>query len=142
MEPFELVDIELPEEAAGTTLRSKSRPRPCPLLQAAPPPCDDRAPPARASRASFCRAGTAIDLLNHRKGMLLDMSGANAAGMVTVQYEVPSRGMNGVKTKLLSATKGRAARRNGPLRPLEGTAPCARLVAPRARAALTPPGAR
>ena len=74
--------------------------------------------------------------------MLLDMSGANAAGMVTVQYEVPSRGMNGVKTKLLSATKGRAARRNGPLRPLESTAPCARLVAPRARAALTPPGAR
>ena len=51
------------------------------------------------------------------------MSGANAAGMVTVQYEVPSRGMNGVKTKLLSATKGRAARRNGPLRPLEGHCP-------------------
>ncbi len=73
--------------------------------------------------------------------MLLDMSGANAAGMVTVQYEVPSRGMNGVKNKLLSATKGRAARRNGPLRPLESTAPCARLVAPRARAAATPPAA-
>jgi len=67
-EPFELVDIELPEEAAGS----------------------------------------AIDLLNQRKGMLLDMSGANKAGMVTVQYEVPSRGMNGVKTRLLSATKGLA----------------------------------
>ena len=40
--------------------------------------------------------------------MLLDMSGANAAGMVTVQYEVPSRGMNGVKSKLLSATRGLA----------------------------------
>ena len=67
-EPYELVDIELPEEAAGS----------------------------------------AIDLLNQRKGMLLDMSGANSAGMVTVQYEVPSRGMNGVKTRLLSATKGLA----------------------------------
>ena len=66
-EPFELVDIELPEEATGS----------------------------------------AIDLLNQRKGMLLDMSGANQAGMVTVQYEVPSRGMNGVKTRLLSATKVR-----------------------------------
>ena len=66
-EPYELVDIELPEEAAGS----------------------------------------AIDLLNQRKGNMLDMSGANKAGMVTVQYEVPSRGMNGVKTRLLSATKAR-----------------------------------
>jgi len=66
-EPFELVDIELPEEATGS----------------------------------------AIDLLNQRKGVLLDMSSANQAGMVTVQYEVPSRGMNGVKTRLLSATKAR-----------------------------------
>ena len=49
-EPFELVDIELPEETAGS----------------------------------------AIDLLNQRKGMLLDMSSANSAGMVTLQYEVLS----------------------------------------------------
>ena len=40
--------------------------------------------------------------------MLLDMSSANSAGMVTLQYEVPSRGMNGVKSKLLSASRGLA----------------------------------
>lgn len=67
-EPFELVDIELPEEYSGS----------------------------------------AIDLLNQRKGAMLGMSSVTKEGMVTIEYEVPSRGMNGVKSKLLSATRGLA----------------------------------
>ena len=67
-EPFEMVDIELPEEYSGT----------------------------------------AISLLNERKGNMLEMSAANKEGGCTVQYEVPARGMNGVKSKLLSATRGLA----------------------------------
>jgi len=68
MEPFELVDIELPEEYSGS----------------------------------------AISLLNERKGNMLEMSSATKEGMQTVQFEVPSRGMNGVKSKLLSASRGLA----------------------------------
>ena len=67
-EPFEMVDIELPEEYSGS----------------------------------------AIDLLNQRKGSMLEMGSPTKEGLVTVQYEVPSRGMNGVKSKLLSATRGLA----------------------------------
>jgi len=68
MEPFELVDIELPEEYSGS----------------------------------------AISLLNERKGNMLDMSGVSKEGGQTIQFEVPARGMNGVKSKLLSATRGLA----------------------------------
>jgi len=67
-EPFELIDIELPDEYSGA----------------------------------------AISLLNERKGSMIDMSSPTAEGQVTIQYEVPARGMNGVKSKLLSATRGLA----------------------------------
>jgi len=67
-EPFELVDVELPDEYSGS----------------------------------------AISLLNERKGNMIEMSSPTPEGQVTVQYEVPSRGMNGVKSKLLSATRGLA----------------------------------
>merc|ERR1719182_717645 len=68
MEPFELVDIELPDEYSGA----------------------------------------AISLLNERKGSMIEMSTVTAEGGVTIQYEVPARGMTGVKSKLLSATRGLA----------------------------------
>ena len=68
MEPFELVDIELPEEYSGS----------------------------------------AISLLNERKGSMLDMSAVSKEGGQTIQFEVPARGMAGVKSKLLSATRGLA----------------------------------
>jgi len=67
-EPFELVDIELPDEYSGA----------------------------------------AISLLNERKGSMIEMTTPTAEGQVTIQYEVPARGMNGVKSKLLSATRGLA----------------------------------
>merc|ERR1740138_1303430 len=37
---------------------------------------------------------------------MLGMSSATKEGMVTIEYEVPSRGMNGVKSKLLSSETG------------------------------------
>ena len=67
-EPFELVDIEMPEEYSGS----------------------------------------AIDLLNQRKGSMVEMSPPTKEGLVNIIYEVPSRGMNGVKSKLLSASRGLA----------------------------------
>jgi len=68
MEPFELVDVELPEEASGSV----------------------------------------IDMLNQRKGNMLDMGSPTSEGLITIQYEVPTRGMVGVKSRLLSATRGLA----------------------------------
>jgi len=65
-EPFEMVDIEIPEEFSGS----------------------------------------AINLLNNRKGCMTSMSAPTSEGLVTIQYEVPSRGMNGVKSQLLSASRG------------------------------------
>ena len=67
-EPFEMVDIELPEEYSGSV----------------------------------------IDMLAQRKGSMLDMGSPNNEGMQTIQYEVPTRGMVGVKSRLLSATRGLA----------------------------------
>jgi len=67
-EPFELVDVELPEEYSGS----------------------------------------AISMLNERKGSMVEMSSVTKEGQVTIQYEMPARGMNGVKSKLLSASRGLA----------------------------------
>merc|ERR1719353_1387848 len=67
-EPFESVDIELPEEYSGSV----------------------------------------IGMLAQRKGSMLDMGSPNNEGMQTIQYEVPTRGMVGVKSKILSATRGLA----------------------------------
>ena len=39
---------------------------------------------------------------------MLEMSAVTKEGGVTIQYEVPARGMAGVKSKLLSATRGLA----------------------------------
>merc|ERR1719478_11746 len=39
---------------------------------------------------------------------MLEMGAVTNEGMTTVQFEVPSRGMNGVKSKLLSASRGLA----------------------------------
>ena len=39
---------------------------------------------------------------------MLEMGSVNSEGQVSIQYEVPARGMNGVKSKLLSATRGLA----------------------------------
>ena len=68
MEPFELVDVELPEEASGSV----------------------------------------IDMLNQRKGNMLDMGSPTSEGLITIQYEVPTRGMVGVKS---GCSRRRAASR-------------------------------
>merc|ERR1711918_303935 len=41
-------------------------------------------------------------------GAMVEMSPPSKEGVVVINYEVPSRGMNGVKSKLLSATRGLA----------------------------------
>jgi len=67
-EPFELVDVELPEEYSGSV----------------------------------------IDMLGMRKGQMLEMGSVSPEGIVSLQYEVPSRAMAGVKSRLMSATRGLA----------------------------------
>merc|ERR1719453_1741875 len=68
MEPFETVDVELPEEYSGSV----------------------------------------IDMLSQRKGNMLEMGSPNAEGMLSLSYELPTRGMVGVKSRMLSATRGLA----------------------------------
>ena len=67
-EPFETVDIDLPEADSGGV----------------------------------------IEMLNLRKGAMLDMGAPTAEGMQTLQYEMPTRGLVGFKSKLLTATRGLA----------------------------------
>jgi GTP-binding protein len=66
-EPFELVDIEVPDEFSGSVIQA----------------------------------------LNNKKGCMQSMTSSGGdSNLVSIQYEVPSRGMTGVKSQLLSATRG------------------------------------
>merc|ERR1712032_110550 len=49
-------------------------------------------------------SGTVIELLNSRKGELTDMGLDD--GMSVVKYLIPTRGMLGLRSNLLSATRG------------------------------------
>jgi len=52
--------------------------------------------------------GNVIDLLNTRKGELQDMGLEESSGMSVVKYLVPTRGMLGLRSALLSSTRGTA----------------------------------
>jgi len=52
--------------------------------------------------------GPVIDLLNNRKGELQDMALEASSGMSVVKYLVPTRGMLGLRSALLSSTRGTA----------------------------------
>lgn len=52
--------------------------------------------------------GPVIDLLNNRKGDLQDMGLEASSGMSVVKYLVPTRGMLGLRSALLSSTRGTA----------------------------------
>merc|ERR1719215_829106 len=53
-------------------------------------------------------SGSVIDLLNLRKGELQDMGLEEGEGLSVVKYLVPTRGMLGLRSSLLSATRGTA----------------------------------
>jgi len=50
--------------------------------------------------------GSVIDTLNNRKGTMLDMGSPGSDGMVSLQYEVTTRALVGVKSKLLNLSRG------------------------------------
>ena len=52
--------------------------------------------------------GPVIDLLNNRKGELQDMGLEESSGMSVVKYLIPTRGMLGLRSALLSSTRGTA----------------------------------
>jgi GTP-binding protein len=53
--------------------------------------------------------GSVVDLFNQRKGELLDMGVEDGAeGWSNVQYLVPTRGMLGIRSALLTSTRGTA----------------------------------
>ncbi|KAL3912145.1 MAG: hypothetical protein SGILL_006999, partial [Bacillariaceae sp.] len=52
--------------------------------------------------------GAVVDLLNGRKGELQDMGLEEGEGMSIVKYLVPTRGMLGLRSNLLSSTRGTA----------------------------------
>ena len=52
--------------------------------------------------------GSVVDLLNGRKGELQDMGLEEGEGLSVVKYLVPTRGMLGLRSSLLSSTRGTA----------------------------------
>ena len=52
--------------------------------------------------------GGCVDLMNQRKGELLDMGIDEGEGMSVIKYIVPTRGMLGLRSALLTATRGNA----------------------------------
>jgi GTP-binding protein len=52
--------------------------------------------------------GSVVELLNLRKGELQDMGLEEGQGMSVVKYIVPTRGMLGIRSALLSSTRGTA----------------------------------
>lgn len=52
--------------------------------------------------------GAVVDMLSRRKGEMINMSAANAEGISSVTYKIPTRGLLGVKNALLTATRGNA----------------------------------
>jgi len=52
--------------------------------------------------------GSVVDLLNMRKGELQDMGLEEGEGLSVVKYLVPTRGMLGLRSALLSSTRGTA----------------------------------
>lgn len=52
--------------------------------------------------------GGVVDLLNQRKGELLDMGIDDGESLSVVKYIVPTRGMLGVRSAILTATRGTA----------------------------------
>ena len=51
-------------------------------------------------------AGTVIEMMGRRRGEMLDMK--NQGALTFLEFEAPSRGLIGLRTRLLSATKGEA----------------------------------
>ncbi|KAJ8904781.1 hypothetical protein NDN08_001296 [Rhodosorus marinus] len=52
--------------------------------------------------------GGVVDLLGRRKGLMTDMGSCNAEGMCSVTYVIPTRGLLGVRSAILTATRGTA----------------------------------
>ena len=59
-------------------------------------------------RAPEGYVGSVVDLLNQRKGELQDMGLEEGEGLTVVKYLVPTRGMLGLRSSLLTATRGTA----------------------------------
>jgi GTP-binding protein len=85
LEPFEDIDVEVPEEHASSV----------------------------------------IAILNARMGMMEDMSAPTKEGMQTLTYSMPTRCMVGIKSQVLSATKGLATMTStfGGYKPFAGELP-------------------
>merc|ERR1719183_2285265 len=52
--------------------------------------------------------GSIIDILGQRKGSMLDMSAADGEGFVEVRYLMPTRGLLGVRSQMLTVSRGTA----------------------------------
>jgi GTP-binding protein len=68
--------------------------------------------------------GAVMELVGNRRGQLVEMS-SNDAGQTHVEFSIPARGLIGLRTKLLNATKGEAVihHRFDGYRPQEGDVP-------------------
>ena len=52
--------------------------------------------------------GSVVDMLSQRKGQMLDLTTNQTTGTSTVKYSIPTRGLLGLRSSLLTATRGTA----------------------------------
>lgn len=71
-----------------------------------------------------CDVGSVIELACSRKGQLLEMN-VGDSGMTHVEFSIPARGLIGLRTRMLNATKGEAImhHRFDEYKPVEGAVP-------------------
>lgn len=68
--------------------------------------------------------GPVMEIVGNRRGELIEMT-ANDTGSTHLEFTIPSRGLIGIRTRMLNATKGEAVihHRFERYRPVEGTLP-------------------
>ncbi|MBC8115909.1 MAG: translational GTPase TypA, partial [Candidatus Saccharimonas sp.] len=68
--------------------------------------------------------GPVMEIVGNRRGEVLDLVG-NSVGFTHIEFTIPSRGLIGIRTRLLNATKGEAVihHRFDQYKPVEGDVP-------------------
>jgi GTP-binding protein len=68
--------------------------------------------------------GPVMEIVGNRRGTVIDMT-SNSAGSTHIEFSIPSRGLIGIRTRLLNATRGEAIvhHRFEAYKPMEGDVP-------------------
>lgn len=69
--------------------------------------------------------GPVMEIVGNRRGEVVDLVGNTATGFTHIEFSIPSRGLIGIRTRLLNATRGEAVihHRFDKYKPVEGEVP-------------------